>query len=316
MVNTPPTEQKEADIAAPPHENKPTFISAGTRIHHWGTYLGVDWIFNAISGVTYDHLAKETNLGRKIWSEPIKKGFEAVLEGFIKDPTKRASSVTNGVTFINIIAGGMMTIPPLLALENKKNRKAITRALDETIYGKDQVANDPKFEQSYQAIDREPKKDFGAGMIARFAALAPLLFLIINSKTAPEMDKHYFNHIAEKTKLGANAIGITEEKLFGKKGAEESKRLWKAIHRTLSVDLGLGIPYAILHSFFYNKFSKIESAQHHQHIPIPTSAPPSLTTQSTRPQTPMAGTPNTQIQQAHHIPPQQADHNISSSMNR
>lgn len=228
-----------------------TFVTAGERIHHWSTYLGIDWIFNAISGVSFAYLTKYTEAGRKYWSGPITSFFDKTLKPFIKNDVQRATSAGYGNMFMGIIAGGMFTLPPLLALESKKVKASIVKFFDRRIYGKDKVENDPRFQDAYAAMESEPKKDFGSGMIARFAALAPLLAMVLNPTTKKISNKAWFDHVEKASDVTASKMGFGPHS-FKNVSPAEGKERWKFIHESMAMDAGLGIPYAILHSMFYN----------------------------------------------------------------
>lgn len=279
------------------------FVSAGERIHHWATYLGVDWIFNAISGVGFAHWGNKTETGRKLWAEPIDKGLHKALKPFLKEESLE-NGVKNGNIFFSIIAGGMMTIPPLLVLENKKNKKAITQSLDNTIYGKDTVVNDPKFAKAYDEMDHEAKKDFKTGMLARFAALAPLLASVLIPASEKRLSKYYFEPIGNGVEKAVSKIGITKKTFFSKKPPEESKKLWSSLRENIGMDLGLGVLYAPLHAFFYDKFSK--SLDKENHTPAH-STPAGIMTASAQPplEQPAAPTPSQQpTNKVQHIHPE------------
>jgi len=243
--------------AAPENpEKKRAFISSGEKIHHWGTYLGIDWIFNATAGVLFAYWGKYTDLGKKIWSGPLKAMFTAGLKPFFKNEAYLAESVSWGTTFMSIIAGGMFTIPPLMALENNKVKKSIVEFFDKHIYGKEACENDEKLKKAHEEIDNAPKKDFWRGNSSRFAALTPLLLLVIIKPSANFLQEKYFDKIAIGTKAVFNKIGLTQERLFSKFSPEEAEKRWKTIHNdALGMDLGFGLPYAGLHAFFYNMFA-------------------------------------------------------------
>ena len=258
------SKQQQPDLGTPPSasDGKP-FVSTGQKVHKWSTYLGVDWILNAIAGVGFSYWGNHTKTGQKLWGRPVKAMFTKALGGFEyfkKNPKVLESSVSNGGVFMSVIAGGMFTIPPLLALENKENRIGITRWWDKLIYGKDRVERDPKFEQSYRDIREEPEKDFTTGMTSRFAALAPLLALVITPKVKDVSASLYFDHVSSASEKSFNALGFSKEKMFEGVSKREPEtgnmeERWKNIHDSMATDFGLGIPYAILHSFFYDMFS-------------------------------------------------------------
>lgn len=287
------------------------FVSAGERIHKWSTYLGIDWIFNAFTGVSFAYWAKYSDVGKRYWSEPITKAFIKGLSpfvkgsdqlqnvgkkywsepitkaftrglslfikdsvqlqksvelindkvqlkktaGFIKDEVQLKESAGYGNIFMSIIAGGMFTLPPLLMLENKKVKKSIVMFYDRLIYGKKKVENDPKFQKAYDEIDNAPKKDFWSGLLTRFVALAPLLAIVLIPSTKKLSNKLWFDHVEKASGFVATKAGFSPEKSFKELSFSEAKDRWKFIHESVAMDFGLGIPYAILHSFFYNMFT-------------------------------------------------------------
>ena len=246
---------------APEEKQQKSFVSAGQRVHTWTTYFGIDWIFNAIVGVSFAYWGRFTPSGKKYWSGPITAFFKNVLSPFIKNEESLTKSAGYGNMFASIIMGGMATIPPLMVLENNKIKRSITTFYDQLIYGKEAVENDPKFEASYRAIEQQPKKDFWTGLTSRFAALAPLLAIVLIPQTKKISDKFYFNHITSASDKTFTTIGITEEKMFGKLPAEQLKEhssaeRWRYIHESVAMDFGLGPWYAVLHEFFYNMFAQ------------------------------------------------------------
>lgn len=230
------------------------FVSKGEKLHKWVTYLSVDWVFNAAMGVAFAYGAKFTDFGQKYWSGPITEGFTKLLKPIIKDPKSLEKSVGNGNMFMSIIAGGMLTIPPLMILENPEVKKSIIKKYDEWIYGKETVANDPKFQQAYDEIQEAPKKGFWTGMLSRFAALAPLLATVVFTKPREISTKHYFSHISNASEAAAHGLGFSEKSFAGLPTAEAKKR-WQFIHEGIAMDAGLGLPYAGLHAVFYNMFA-------------------------------------------------------------
>lgn len=239
----------------PDKEKKRAFISKGETIHKWGTYYGVDWIFNTIVGVKFAYWGKFTESGQKNWTEPLTRGFTKLLKPIIKNPESLEQSVGKGNMFMSIIAGGMFTIPPLMALEHNKVRKWIVQKLDGVIYGKDTVENDPKFQQAYREIEETPKKDFVTGMTSRFAALAPLLAIVLIPKTRDLSNKIYFDHLSNGSEAIAKGLGFSAEKSIKAPSPAEAKKRWKFIYDSLAMDSGLCLPYAPLHAFFYNMFA-------------------------------------------------------------
>lgn len=249
------------------------FVTAGTRIHKWATYIGVDWVFNAASGVSFAYWGKFTESGQKYWSKPLTSFFEKVLKPFIKDPKKLETSVGRGNMFMSIIAGGMFTIPPLLVLENNSVRKSIAQFYDRMIYGKDKVENDPQFQEAYTEIEQTPKKDFISGMGARFVALSPLLAIVLIPKSNEFSKKIWFNHVERASEGLGHATGFSAKKSFGKLPLKEAKTRWDFIHESMAMDFGLGGPYAALHAIFYDMFSG-KKPETPNPLPAPVPLPP------------------------------------------
>lgn len=231
------------------------FMSKGEKLHKWGTYLGVDWIFNAAAGVAFAYWGKYTATGQKCFSGPVKRGFEMALRPVIKDPQSLKSSVEYGNMFVSIITGGMFTIPPLMVLEKNENKKSITRFLDKLIYGAKTVEEDPKFAQSYQRILEEPRKDFMTGMGSRFVALSPLLASVLFPPTRNLLDRHYFSHITRASTALSTRAGLGAQKLFPALPRAQALERNAFIHDNFALDFGFGVPYALLHAVFYNKFA-------------------------------------------------------------
>ncbi|MGE0753668.1 MAG: hypothetical protein AB7L92_00730 [Alphaproteobacteria bacterium] len=234
--------------------------TTGEKIHKWGTYLGVDWVLNTALGVGFAYWGKVTKSGQMLWSKPWNKVFDKALF-FVKNPESRAFGVHKGNMFVSIIAGGMFTIPPLMALENRKNKKAIVQSLDRMIYGEEKVASDPKFQQAYDAIDMEPEKDFKAGMTSRFAALAPLLTLTVFIPSSRDwLEKNYFRHISKASENAATKMGIKgaglKKIMAGREKDGTPISAWKFIHDNVAFDGGQALPYAGIHAIFYNMFAR------------------------------------------------------------
>ena len=68
----------------------------------------------------------------------------------------------------------------------------------------------------------------------------------------------WFNHIENASDVGARKLGFSPEKSFKGIASAEATHRWKFIHKSISMDLGLGIFYAVLHEFFYTMFARKE----------------------------------------------------------
>lgn len=258
------------DAPTPPKPTDKNFVTPGTSIHKWSTYLGVDWVFNAFTGVSFAYWGKFSESGKKYWSEPITRFFDKALTPLIKNAEKREISVGRGNMFMSIIAGGMFTIPPLLILENNNVRKSFAKVYDRVIYGKDKVENDPEFQAAYARIDQAPSKDFLSGLGSRFVALSPLLATVLIPTTRKFSDKYWFNHVEKASESTARFAGFSPEKSFGKLTGAEAAERWKFIHSSVAMDFGLGAPYAVLHAFFYNHFTHHKTPEKPKDIVAPT----------------------------------------------
>lgn len=230
------------------------FISTGERFDHWSKYLTVDWVWNATSSACFAYWGKFTESGKKLWNEPVNKIFNFALKPMIKNPENLKAGVRWGNTFSSIIMGGLIfTIPPLLVLESKKVKLGLIKFYDRLFYGKDKVENDPKFQQAYSEIQEAPKKGFWANFISRYIALAPLLASVIYKPSREWLGANVFSHVATGTKATLSKVGLTPERLFKKFSPVEREVRWKYINEeALSMDLAFGLPYAVMHSFFYN----------------------------------------------------------------
>jgi hypothetical protein len=272
---TPPaTDNKEAD-------GKPK-KTAGQHIHNEITYRGVDFLLNSTLGVAMTYWTARTESGKKIFQEPVKRGFTKLLTPLLKSPEKIAQGAKRGSEFLSIIIGGMLIIPPMVTLEKKDNKIAIVKWFDELIYGKDRVANDPKFQECFDSIQEEPKKDFWTGMAARFAVLVPMIAATVN----PDADKHLrrflYNPITKISKGAAETIGIKPKALMERGVMEYASgditkpasfvSDWDFIHRTIGFDFGLTAIYAFAHEFTYKTFAAIKHGwgKEEQHAESPT----------------------------------------------
>jgi hypothetical protein len=232
-------------------------MTAGQRIYKTATYLSVDWVWNAACGVWFSDFMNYHSKGGEKLSLLWEKGLSTV----IKNDAALASSVKNACTFTNIIMGGMMTIPPLLILEKPHVKQAAAEWLDRRIYGDKAVENDPYFHAAYQQMAHEPKKDFTIGMIARGAALAPLLGLVIEEHSKQVLQDKVFQPFTDESKYLANKTFLNKELVANtmSKDMQGSAVLvqerWNNLHDSLAMDLSFGLPYAAMHSFWYDRIA-------------------------------------------------------------
>jgi hypothetical protein len=235
-------------------------MTAGQRIYKTATYLSVDWVWNAACGVAFSDFMNYNKIGKE-GGKRLSLGWEKGLSTFIKEEAALASSVKNACTFTNIILGGMMTIPPLLILEKPHVKQAAAEWLDRRIYGDDAVEHDPYFHAAYQKMANEPKKDFAVGMVARVAALAPLLGLVITERSKQGLQKHVFEPFTDESKYLANKTVLNKDLVANHmppdmQSASHAQERWNNLHDSLAMDLSFGLPYAAMHSFWYDRFAE------------------------------------------------------------
>ncbi len=242
--------------------------TAGQHIHNEITYRGVDFLLNSTLGVALTYLTARTEVGQNLFQKPVKSFFTGLLKPILKTPEKIAQGAKRGSEFVSIILGGMLIIPPMVTLEKKDNKIAIVKWFDELIYGKERVANDPKFQECFDSIQEEPKKDFWTGMAARFAVLVPMIAATVN----PDADKHLrrflYNPITKFSKGVTEGVGIRPKALMERGAMEYASgditkpatfvSDWDFIHRTIGFDFGLTAIYAFAHEFTYKTFAAIK----------------------------------------------------------
>jgi hypothetical protein len=260
-----PPEATRAPTRGAEQKKKP-FTSAGWRIHNELTYRGVDWLLNATVGVAMTYWADRTESGARLFKEPSRKLFA----GFLKILGAGKESINSGKVWGSrlgsILIGGFSIIPLVMFLENKKNKKNIVRALDETMYGKNAVANDPKFAESYRHIDEEPEKKFWDGMITRCLALVPIFAAILYKPVNDKLETGLYeriggwtNRLANKTGIGSTktAMEMKKEATKPKDTSEKQRTNWDFLHVTIGFDFGLSFFYAILHEIAYKALALV-----------------------------------------------------------
>lgn len=290
--------------------NAGAFISKGYRVHNEITYRGIDWLLNSTVGVASTYWVEKSDWGNKHIGRPVTQFFDRILKPLIKDDIARMEGAAWAKRFANIMVGGFTIIPIMMVMENKKIKKATVRWMDEKLYGKDTIANDQKFQTSYDRIDDEPRKGFWTGIVARFIAIAPLITLAVIEKTNRPLTKYIYDPIGKVTQTVAEKIGIKpiktlekEAKLFDKEtnswitkpilpdgtikipkngGAPaptDQLSKWDFLHRIIGFDFGLTIFYAILHEIAYKSLAAMgmkngKSSHAESAATALTSAPP------------------------------------------
>lgn len=191
------------------------------------------------------------------------------LASFSKD---LASSVAWGSRLVTIMFGGFTLIPPMLVLEDHKNKRGMVKYFDKMVYGKEKVENDPRFAQAYYEIMHEPKKGFWVGLLTRCMALTPIFAVALTPPVNRYVGYGVFTKLpqdglkmteAEKaTNTGIyNGIGKMTgwagEKMGLKKGylnqvsayGNEGKPItnWEFLHDTIGFDFGLTFFYSLMH---------------------------------------------------------------------
>lgn len=302
----PPAPQPAPAVTDAAH---PKFKSFGAKAHNMLTYQGVDWLLNATFGVSFSYFADRTKLG-KAYSRTVNGFFSKALSPVLKDAKSLEVGAMWGSRFANIMIGGFAIIPLMTMLENKDNKKKIVRGIDEMVYGKDQVAHDAKFEESYKEIDNEPKKELGTGIVARILALTPLLTITSIPTTNNFMTKHIYNRVGSGTKWAAEHMGIKPAALLKRgemvhpnsdpKLAKVFQSDWNYIHETIGFDFGLTFIYSFLHEGIIKAISGFGSKTQPQTTPAPAPQEAPMQAAPAAPSAPeappLAPAPSTKIQ--------------------
>lgn len=238
--------------------DKKRFVSFGENAHKWGTYISIDWFLNYATGIAFAMWGKYSKIGQKYWTEPLTKVARSMSENVFrfKPGPGLESSVGNVIMILSVIAGGMFTIPPLMVLESKPVRKGIVKSLDQMYYGKDEVENDPKFAEAYEAMDHAPKQGFWTGLSSRLAALTPCIATVYFEKPK-QLSKPYFDFIERNSERAYKAVGLNKDRLFKNLPEAEKEARWKFLHDNSAIDFGLEPWYAALHMVAYRGFAKI-----------------------------------------------------------
>ncbi len=279
--------------ATPAIEDDKKFISKGQKIHNEITYRGVDWILNSAFAVIFTYCSNKTEAGIKYFTEPVKKFFNVALKPIFKTPEKLETPSKMGAMFASIMIGGTAIIPVMMVLENKNTKKKIIKKIDEKIYGADEVANDPKFQESYNALDNEPKKGFVVGMVTRMLALAPILTAVLIPKSNEQLNKFIYEPIGKGTKWVGERLPIsaTREKMKSVtemvpyRGNPENKKViesnWEFLHtKVIGFDLGLTFFYSFIHEAAYKAVSAMtggKKGKEQQNTPEDKPAPTNST---------------------------------------
>jgi hypothetical protein len=268
-IIAPGSEPEPPQSACPDKKDKTQkpFVSAGKRAHNELTYRGVDFLLNSTIGVLFTYWTARTKSGDEYWGKPVTGFFKAALKPVLKSPAALAEGAKWGSMFTSIIVGGTAIIPIMTRLEKKENKKALVRWFDERIYGKEKVDGDPKFAQSYQCIDEEPKKNFTTGMTARLIVLAPMIMATMIPETNKVLVKTLYNPIAKSGKWLCAKARIQPQHLMTRgrmeiadgdlKSAQSFVSDWDFIHRTIGFDLGLTFIYSFAHEATYKTLAAL-----------------------------------------------------------
>ncbi len=263
LEKAPETPAKQAN----PKEKE--FVSKGYKIHNELTYRGIDWLLNSAVGVSCAYWTAKTENGKKIFSK-VSGFYDRLLKPIIKNESTRKVGAKGGTMFTSIMMGGFAIIPPMMWMEKKENKKKIVKWLDEKTYGKETVANDPKFAEQYERIEEEPHKSLMGGIGSRLLALAPLLVITFTNPIHSKLVQYIYEPIGKVSKGGAKLLRLEpkpDSKMFIE-GAEQhihesSKKPmewvnnWEFLHKTIGFDVGLTFVYAILHEVAYKRIAAI-----------------------------------------------------------
>jgi hypothetical protein len=242
-------------------DEKP-FKSAGYIAHNEITYRGVDFALNSTIGVGMTYWTQRTKSGQEMFAKPVTNFFKNVMKVFTQNSHTQAVGAKWGSMFTSIIVGGTTIIPMMTLLENKNNKKAIIKSIDEAVYGKEEVANDPKFSELYASIDHEPKKDFITGMAARLSVLFPMIVWTMTPALNDPTTKHVYDPMAKATKALADGMGIKAKKM--KVTKLDGQTNWDFLHQTIAFDFGLTFVYSFLHEYAFKAFASMRG-NHEKH---------------------------------------------------
>lgn len=274
-----PSENAEKAISAPasdtgaaskdtPHDHVVAPKTAGLKIHNEVTYRGIDWLLNSSIGVAFCYWQARTHSGEKFFNKPVSSFFKTILKPVFKTPQGLEEGSKWGTMFTGIMAGGTLIIPPMMLMENRNVKKKVVRQLDEMMYGKDEVADNPEFKKCYESIDKEPEKTFSTGMIARLMAITPLIAASSTPAINMRLMKYIYDPIGNLSERAASAVGIKPSAEMLEKGAMELldgnpksipqfQNNWDFLHRTIGFDFGLTIVYSFLHELAYKSLAAI-----------------------------------------------------------
>lgn len=240
---------------------RPASRGWGWRIHNEITYRGINWLLNSTIGVAFTYWTVKTESGVRKFSQPVTHFFEERLKSYFKKPENLAEGVSWGTRLLTIMIGGFTIIPLMILMENKTVKKNVVRWLDEKIYGRDEVKNNPAFEESYKKIDEEPRKGFWRGMFARAIALSPLFVICFNSELNKWPARFLYNPLGKMTKWTAEKCGIKPASMIAKTQmvhpdgntslSKVPQSNWDYLHQTIGFDFGLTAFYAVLHEIAY-----------------------------------------------------------------
>lgn len=260
-------------------DGKPV-MTLGRRLHNELTYRGVDFALNSAIGVGFTYWTTRTHSGRACFGEPVTQGFKTLLSPLVKNEQSLNTGAHWGSMFTSIILGGTLIIPPMMALEDKKNKSRIVRWIDEHYYGKEAVANNPHFQACYDDIAGEPRKNFTTGMAARIAVLTPMIAMTVFDKTNEPLVKYFYNPIGRASKAMCKGLGMQPKGLMERgmtetvQGAPKFVSDWEFIHRTIGFDAGLTFIYSYAHEKAYKGLAALGMRENEAEN-TPASATPS-----------------------------------------
>lgn len=252
VEETPPTGVAPAAPVAAPE-----FKSFGWKAHNEITYRGVDFLLNSVIGITFAYWAQRTKAGLKYFGKPTESLGRMAIQPFTSDKASIEEGAKWGSRIASIIIGGTAIIPPMTFLENKKVKHAIVCGIDNMVYGKEAVENDPKFAELHNSINHEPKKDFVTGMLARFAVLIPMFAWTMTKKLNDPTIKYVYDPLARGTKHVAGSMGIKAPKM--KSTIIDGQSNWDYLHQTISFDSFLTFVYSFLHEYSFKAFAAIRN---------------------------------------------------------
>jgi hypothetical protein len=258
--------------------------TVGERVHNAVTYGGVDFLLNAGIGASFAFAVNRVPFGQRYYKQPVEKLLKNVNKHFVSE-TNLQKSVERGQNLISIAIGGTAINPLLTRLEKPENKEAFVKKVNETVYGKWEVAHNPRFEGVKERIYDQPEKSLTAAWVSRLVSLAPIYYIAsqpqllkgFKSNNLPVVKHISFDSIGSFTKRVASKVGIKpkgwwNETYTNADGITQTN--WNGLHNDfIGFDFGFTIPYMFLHAATFPIASDLIDRKKKDKDTPPTAAP-------------------------------------------